>query len=86
MTEIEYFVEWNLRTKAVADDGREFLGLLNGIVEWLDEQQSWDPTKRNYLTRRECRDLWAWLGRTDKVPKRLTFYIWGPDVEKIETR
>jgi hypothetical protein len=70
--------EWgwipNLRTKFVADDGRDFGDLGYIFAEWLEtrpesEYPAW--CKRGYLTREQCRSFWSYIGRTDKAPKRL---------------
>jgi hypothetical protein len=82
---IEY--EWvpNLQTLAVADDGREFLNLINGALEWLEEQPWWNKVglQTEILNRRQCRELWQWLGRTDKVPKSLRIFVNRKDMERI---
>ena len=66
-------VIWELPTKAVADDGREFDNLINGQMDFF-EAQRWHL--RNKLNRRQCRELWQWLGRTDKVPKHLAIFVY----------
>jgi hypothetical protein len=75
--------EWvpSLQTLAVADDGRKFLNLINAALEWLDEQPWW--SFQGTLNRQQCRELWQWLGRTDKVPKSLRIFINRQDLERL---
>ena len=82
---IEFTWEPNLRTLAVAEDGREFLNLINAAMEWLEEQPWWKGImiKRDTLNRRECRALWEYMGRTDKVPKQLKIFINSEDLKRI---
>ena len=78
---IEY--EWipNLRTMLVADDGREFENLFNVALELFDEKK-WS-LDIDSLNRRQCRELWEWLGRTDKVPKRLKIFVNTEDLDRL---
>lgn len=82
MMKVEY--EWvpNLRSKAIADDGREFDNLLNMVAfEYLDTQKNWMET--GIIDCRQCRGLWKWLGRTDKPPKRLTLFVNRADIMRL---
>ena len=85
MTELEWVP--NLRTKLVADDGREFENI-PAWIEWFDETESKGDRlqifrTKGYLNRRQCRSLWQWLGRTDRVPKRLDIYFKMEDLDRL---
>lgn len=73
-----------IKTWAVADDGREFEDLMIAALEWSQGAQwFWDRlVKHDGLTRRQCRELWEFLGRIDKPPKRLQFYFDSEDVKR----
>jgi hypothetical protein len=73
----------NIRTMLVADDGREFEMLW---VEWFDtlpKAQQEVIWKTSILKRRQCRQLWQYFGRTDKVPKRLSIMVNSDDMERV---
>jgi hypothetical protein len=76
--------EWvpNLRTMAIAEDGREFPNLFNAAMDWMEEKAP-GVLLNGELNRRQCRELWQWLGRTDKVPKRLQIFINSEDLKRI---
>jgi len=61
----------------VADDGREFIDL-TAFGEWVDALPAEQRTQiffRSHLSKKQCKHLWAWLGRTDKAPKALTIHV-----------
>ena len=71
-----------LRSKFIASDGREFD--LPAAFEWLDGRKMWAKLYNgDTLKAQQCRDLWAWIGRTDKPPKRLTIYVCKEDLERL---
>lgn len=75
----------NLRAKFVADDGREFDNLLEWPY-WLKQlpRATWNQIwQSGILNRKQCRDFWRWMGRTDPVPKRLAIYFNSEDVDRL---
>jgi hypothetical protein len=81
---IEYTWTPHLRTMAIAEDGRRFPDIINAAMEWLDEQPWWSGVfLQGTLNRRQCRLLWDYLGRTDKVPKRLALFVNREDLERL---
>jgi hypothetical protein len=72
--------EWKptLRITLVAADGREFYFPMVGI--WL--AQNLNEASIDGLTRKQCKALWSWLGRTDAPPSRLQVYVNSEDVDR----
>jgi hypothetical protein len=84
---ISYQVIPNLRSKFVADDGREFD--MHAAWEWFDgEPDRWRQLffGSGVLNRSQCRSLWRWLGRTDPVPKRLEVFFLAEDIQRLWPR
>src|SRR5262245_61799056 len=73
---VEFAFVPNMLLRFVADDGREFCDYPN-FGEWVKElplPQQRQIVERSHLSRKQCRNLWAWLGRGDARPKSLTIY------------
>jgi hypothetical protein len=82
---IDYVWEPSIRVMLKSDDGREYEGLPWGMwmCEELTEAQQMSIAKTGYMKARQCRAFWQYLGRTDKVPKRLTVLFSREDVMRI---
>ena len=75
-----------LRTKLVADDGREFE--LDELGEWWLANKTFSSSKAlvrwfqtGALTREECHNLWIGLGRADAPPKRAHVYAYRENLQ-----
>jgi hypothetical protein len=74
----------HIRIALVADDGRQF-ELPLALPEWwntLDDAEVSRIMRRSWLNRNQCSRFWKWLGRNDKVPKRLSIFLNSDDLER----
>ena len=83
---IDYSFVPKLRSKFVADDGREFelQAFWSDVFHQLSEREQDNIFKTSRLDRSQCRMLWQWLGRTDPVPKSLKIFVRGEDADRID--
>jgi hypothetical protein len=82
---IEYEFVPNIRTRFVADDGREFENLGTAWALWIKDQNVSTAAmiKNSGMNKRECKHFWCWLGRTDPAPLALKIFLAREDVQRI---
>ena len=79
----------NLRVSIVTDNGRRIEGPWIGptMVEWADQMGidllSPESLKREWLTKKQTRSFWEYVGRTDRVPRHIKFEFYAEDVKRI---
>jgi hypothetical protein len=75
----------NIHTRFIADDKREFqFDMIFGL--WLDTLSSTERDavfESSCLNRKGCRAFWTWLGRKDRVPKKLWIYVLSEDIDRM---
>jgi len=74
---VQYKYEWmpSIRIKLLDAKQREYDFPLVG--RWLAEHHS---LAGNTLSRKQCRELWRWLGRDDRPPHKLWIMLNRGDV------
>ena len=81
----QFTYEWQptLPVKLVAADKREFY--FPTVGTWLADQAKRDPKvfKNSTLNRKQCKDLWRWLGRKDQPPSKLWVYISREAIDRV---
>ena len=82
----------NLRMKWQADDGRVWADDIEdkpscaAFREWVLTRSKKEQSRimdNSGLDARQCYRLWRYLGRTDRVPRSLTVFIWQDDVLRL---